>query len=125
MESIGDACYNMARAINHKFRSKDDFIPEQYEHIKHIMHLCDKAMNHMLAVIKDTPQIDVKHSLNLENEINDYRKLLREKNVDDIENQKYSYQMGIHYMDVVNDCEKLGDYIINVVEAHAHVRLTY
>lgn len=125
MESIGDACYNMARAINHKFRSKEDFTEDQYAHVKHILELCDKAMNHMLLVIKDTPQIDVNRSLNIENEINDYRKLLREKNVDDIENQKYSYQMGIHYMDVVNDCEKFGDYIINVVEAHAHVRLTY
>ncbi|MCQ2060521.1 MAG: Na/Pi cotransporter family protein [Fibrobacter sp.] len=125
IESIGDACYNMARAINHKFRSKEDFIPEQYEHLKYIMELCDKSMVQMLDVLQDLPQIDVNNSLNIENEINDYRKLLREKNVDDIENQKYGYQMGIHYMDIVNDCEKLGDYVINVVEAHAHIRLTY
>ena len=84
------------------------------------MHLCDKALEHMIAVLDDAQQVDVNHTLNMENEINDYRKLLKEKNIADIENQKYSYQMGVHYMDVVNDCEKLGDYVVNVVEAHAN-----
>ena len=124
IESIGDACYNMARAINHKFRSKEDFTAEQYAHIKHIMELCDKAMTHMLNVLEDSGA-DANHALNIENEINDYRQLLKKKNVDDIDAKLYSYQMSVHYMDIVNDCEKLGDYIINVVEAHAHVRLTY
>lgn len=125
IESIGDACYNMARAINRKYRSPKDFTEEQYAHIKHIMELNGKAMNHMIDVIEDVPQVDVNIALNIENEINDYRKLLKERNVDDINAQKYDYQMGVHYMDIVNDCEKLGDYVINVVEAHAHVRLTY
>ena len=114
----------MARAINRKFRSKEDFTAEQYEHIKHIMGLCDKALEHMIAVLDDSQQVDANRTLNLENEINDYRKLLKEKNVDDIENQKYSYQMGVHYMDVVNDCEKLGDYVVNVVEAHANKKFS-
>ena len=124
IESMGDACYNMARAINRKFRTKEDFTQEQSEHIKHIMQLCDNAMTHMIGVLNDVPQVDVNRTLNFENEINDYRKLLKEKNVADIESQKYSYQMGVHYMDVVNDCEKLGDYIVNVVEAHANRRLS-
>ncbi len=124
IESMGDACYNMARAINRKFRTKEDFTQEQSEHIKHIMLLCDNAMTHMIGVLNDVPQVDVNRTLNFENEINDYRKLLKEKNVADIESQKYSYQMGVHYMDIVNDCEKLGDYIVNVVEAHANRRLS-
>ena len=122
IESIGDSCYNMARAINRKFRSKEDFTEDQYAHIKHIMGLCEKALVHMIAVLDDSQQVDANRTLNLENEINDYRKLLKEKNIVDIENQQYSYQMGVHYMDVVNDCEKLGDYVVNVVEAHANRR---
>ena len=123
IESMGDACYNMARAINRKFRTKEEFTEDQLQHIEHLTHLCDKAMTHMIGVLNDVPQIDVNHTLNYENEINDYRKLLKEKNIADIESQKYSYQMGVHYMDVVNDCEKLGDYIVNVVEAHVNHRL--
>ena len=76
------------------------------------------------AVLDDNQQVDLNRTLNLENEINDYRKLLKGKNVADIENQKYSYQMGVHYMDVVNDCEKLGDYVVNVVEAHANKKFS-
>ena len=124
IESMGDACYNMSRAINRKFRTKEEFTEEQLQHIKHIMQLCDSAMTHMIGVLNDVPQVDVNRTLNYENEINDYRKLLKEKNVVDIESQKYSYQMGVHYMDVVNDCEKLGDYIVNVVEAHVNRRLS-
>ena len=124
IESMGDACYNMARAINRKFRCKGEFTQDQLEHIKHLMQLCDNAMTHMIGVLNDVPQIDVNRTLNFENEINDYRKLLKEKNVADIESQKYSYQIGVHYMDIVNDCEKLGDYIVNVVEAHANRRLS-
>jgi len=124
IESMGDACYNMARAINRKFRCKGEFTDEQLQRIKHLMQLCDNAMTHMIGVLNDTPQIDVNRTLNFENEINDYRKLLKEKNVADIESQKYSYQIGVHYMDIVNDCEKLGDYIVNVVEAHANRRLS-
>ena len=124
IESIGDACYNMARAINRKFRSKDDFNEEQYNRIKHIMQLCDKALTHMIEVVDDAPTADVNRTLNYEHEINDYRKLLKGKNVEDIESQKYSYQMGVHYMDVVNDCEKLGDYVMNVVEAHVNKKLS-
>ena len=124
IESMGDACYNMARAINRKFRTKGEFTEDQLEHIKHLMQLCDNAMTHMIGVLNDVPQIDVNRTLNFENEINDYRKLLKEKNVADIESQKYSYQIGVHYMDIVNDCEKLGDYIVNVVEAHANRRLS-
>ena len=124
IESMGDACYNMARAINRKFRCKGEFTQDQLEHIKHLMQLCNNAMTHMIGVLNDVPQIDVNRTLNFENEINDYRKLLKEKNVADIESQKYSYQIGVHYMDIVNDCEKLGDYIVNVVEAHANRRLS-
>ena len=124
IESIGDSCYNMARAINRKFRSSDDFTEEQYNRIKHMMQLCDNALTNMIDVISDAVTADANRTLNLENEINDYRKLLKEKNIADIESQKYSYQMGVHYMDVVNDCEKLGDYVVNVVEAHRNKKLS-
>lgn len=124
LESIGDACYNMARAINRKFQSKEDFTAEQYEHIEHIMGLCDTAMDYMIKVLEDSVG-DLNQSLNYENEINSYRKQLRDRNVDDINDKKYSYQMGVHYMDVVNNCEKAADFVINVVEAHGRVRLTY
>lgn len=120
MESIGDACYNMARAINHKFRSKDDFTEEQYKHINHMIELCNTALDYMIDVEEGKPGADYNRSRNIENEINNYRKNLKERNVADINDKKYDYQMSVHYMDVVNACEHLGDYVINVVEAHVN-----
>ncbi len=120
MESIGDACYNMARAINHKFRSKDDFTEDQYKHINHMVELCNTALDYMIDVEEDKPGADYNRSRNVENEINNYRKSLKERNVADINDKKYNYQMSVHYMDVVNACEHLGDYVINVVEAHVN-----
>ena len=125
IESIGDSCYNMARAVNRKFQSKEDFTPEQYSHIEHMFTLCDRALTQMSALLEDkTGSVEPIESLNIENEINNYRSSLKEKNIVDVGEQKYDYQMGVHYMDIISECEKLGDYAINVVEAHAHVRLT-
>ena len=123
IESIGDACYNMAHVLNRKFKLGEDFTEEQYSRIDSMMKLCDQAMEQMLNVIEDKPHTKASHTLKLEYEINDYRKMLKELNINDINAQRYSYQLGVHYMDMVNDCEKLGDYVVNVVEAHVNHRL--
>ena len=90
-----------------------------------MLSLCDRALTQMNALLEDkTGTVQPVESLNIENEINNYRSSLKEKNIIDVGEQKYDYQMGVHYMDIIGECEKLGDYAINVVEAHAHVRLT-
>ena len=123
IESIGDACYNMARAINRIFKSEDDFTEEQYGRIREIMSLCDTALDQMMNVVEDIPRANPKLTLNLEIGINECRKRLKELNLADINDKKYNYQIGVHYMDLINGCEKLGDYIVNVVEAHVKHRL--
>ena len=123
IESIGDACYNMARAINRKFHLEEDFTEDQYSRIENMMKLCDQALVQMVDVIEDKPHTKASNTMTLEFEINDYRKMLKDLNIEDINAQRYSYQIGVHYMDVVNDCEKLGDYVVNVVEAHVNHRL--
>ena len=120
IESIGDACYNMARVLNRKFRCGEDYTEEQYSRIEGMMKFCDQMLSQMLLVVENKPEANPKTVLSLEYEINDYRKLLKELNVNDLNAQRYSYQMGVHYMDLINDCEKLGDYVVNVVEAHVN-----
>lgn len=125
IESIGDSCYNMARTINQKHTKNEHFTDEQKVHIRHMFELCNKALEHMLKVLDDNQSlVDINESLNLENEINSFRTQLRESNVNDINNHLYNYQAGVQYMDIICECEKLADYVINVVEAHAHKKLT-
>lgn len=125
IESICDSCYNMSRVINRKFKAKERFTEDQLGHIRNIWGLCDQALTQMEKVLADTDSlVDPHDSLNIENEINIYRTQLKENNVVDINERKYDYQTGVNYMDIIGDSEKLGDYAINVVEAHTQVKLT-
>ena len=85
--------------------------------------LTDDALNQMVSLVEDEGhQVDVNKSFNLENEINNYRSQLKNQNVLDVNNKEYDYQMGVHYMDIIGECEKLGDYVVNVVEASSNVK---
>ena len=125
LESIGDSCYNLARTINQKHTKNEHFTDEQKVHIRHMFKLCNKALEHMQKVLDDNQGlVDANESVNIENEINNYRTQLKEANVNDINEHLYNYQAGVQYMDIICECEKLGDYVINVVEAHIHKKLT-
>jgi putative Na+-dependent phosphate transporter len=65
---------------------------------------------------------DVNRSFNIETEINNYRNQLRSQNINDVNDHKYTYAVGTMYMDIIQECEKLGDYVVNVVEARMGVR---
>ena len=122
LESIGDACYNLARSMNRKRQhTQEDFTEKQKEHIQNMMSLCEDAIEQMNVVVKYGEQryVDLNKSYNLEHEINNYRNQLKNQNILDINNRLYDYQMGVYYMDIIAECEKLGDYIINVIEATA------
>jgi phosphate:Na+ symporter len=123
LESIGDSCYHLARTINHKFRGSEDFTEKQYEHIHQMMQLTDDALNQMVQLEEDDHHsVDPNKSFNLEIEINNYRSQLKNQNVVDVNNKEYDYQMGVHYMDIISECEKLGDYVVNVVEARTDMK---
>ena len=123
IESIGDSCYNLARTINRKHRSDMDFTPKQYDHIHQMFQLTDDALSQMVSLVEDEHHVvDVNKSFNIENEINNYRNQLKNQNVLDVNNKEYDYQMGVHYMDIIGECEKLGDYVVNVVEASSNVK---
>ena len=124
IESIGDSCYNLARTINRKRQANLEFTEKQYEHIHFMMKLTDDALGQMIVVVERTEHqgIDVNKSFNLENEINNYRNQLKNQNILDVNNKEYDYQMGVYYMDIIAECEKLGDYVVNVVEASSDIK---
>ena len=123
IESIGDSCYNIARTINRRIKGKEDFIPAQYEHMHQMMELTDQALTQMnLTLVGHKGDNDANRSFNIENEINNYRNQLKSQNINDVNNHLYTYAIGTMYMDIVQECEKLGDYVVNVVEARMGVR---
>ena len=124
LESIGDACYNMARTISRKYNGKEDhFIEKQYDHIHQMMELTDQSLTQMNRLMKGRKEsFDANRSFNIEHEINNYRNQLKTQNITDVNNHEYTYAVGTIYMDLINECEKLGDYVVNVVEARLGIR---
>ncbi len=123
IESIGDSCFNIARTISRLRSSKEEFTESQYDNIKQMFELTDDALSQMSVVlIKYKREVDVNRTFAIESDINNYRAQLRTQNINDINEHKYSYTAGTLYMDIIQECEKLGDYIVNVVEARMCIR---
>ena len=123
IESIGDSCYNIARTINRKIKGKEDFIPLPYEHVHQMFALTHNALVQMnITLVRHKDELDANRSFNIENEINNFRNQLKSQNINDINNHKYTYAIGTMYMDIIQECEKLGDYVVNVVEARMGLR---
>ena len=119
IESIADSCNNMARSIKRRNEFKSIFTDEQNHNVDQMLALTEKALHRMIEILKKSELVrdDVNPSFNIENEINNYRNQLKIHNVEDINNKKYQYQDGVYYMDIIGEAEKLGDYVLNVVQA--------
>ena len=98
---------------------KSIFTDEQNHNVDQMLALTEKALHRMIEILKKSELVrdDVNPSYNIENEINNYRNQLKIHNVEDINNKKYQYQDGVYYMDIIGEAEKLGDYVLNVVQA--------
>lgn len=121
LESIGDSCYNLARTLNrHRQNCTTPFTEQQLANMHNMMGMVRKAMEHMsliIGAVLNGHHVDYNTSYNLENEINNYRKQLKNRNLQDINAGVYDYQIGVFYIDFISECEKLGDYVLNVVQA--------
>jgi len=119
LESIGDSVYNLGRTLNrHRMHCQEAFTEEQTKHMLTMMQLADGALAEMLKQIDlPTTKAGLKKSVNIEHEINNYRTQLKNQNLHDVNSGRYSYQLGVFYVDFISECEKLGDYVMNVVQA--------
>jgi len=121
IESVADSCNNLAKAIKRRNDGKSEFIDSQNNSISQMFSLCDSTIVRMNELLEkpeqDIADDDITLSTNIENEINNYRNKLKNDNIENIDAKKYAYSDGIYYMDIVSECEKLGDYVINVVQS--------
>lgn len=120
IESIADSCFGVAKALVRKQQGNVKFGSEIYANIDTMFGYVTEAMKNMLLILGNVENVqeqDIIVSYNKEREINNYRNQLRSGNIENINSKVYEYQAGIHYMDIIGDLEKTGDYIINVVDA--------
>lgn len=119
IESIADCCYGAGKIMLRKHESNAEFNQEIYDNVDNMFTQVSAAMANMLKLIGDIEHVheaDIISSYNRERELNNMRNQLRGENVNNINNRVYEYQSGIYYMDLVSDIERMGDYIINVVD---------
>lgn len=127
LESIGDSIYNLGRTLNrHHQHCQEDFTAEQLQHMFTMLSLLETALEEMLNRIDLTvTNKDLTRSLNIEQEINSYRTQLKNQNLQDVNSGLYGYQIGVFYIDFISECEKLGDYVMNVVQAGKRLNNDY
>jgi len=119
IESIADSACNIARHLKRKMEANTEFEESILENINSMYELMDKALENMQAMLK-TPKMtesDLVNSKHIENSINEKRNQLKRENVDNLNQNLYSYQNGVFYIDIISECERMGDYIINVIES--------
>ena len=118
LESIGDACYKMARTVSHLRENKENFTSTQYARLHDMLRLVNEAVVQMIVVVSGRRKdLSLADSLSIENDINQLRDQLRAETVMGVNSHQYSYALGTIYNDIVADCEKIGDYVMNIVEA--------
>lgn len=118
LESIGDACYKIARTVSRLHENKEDFTADQYAQIRDMLRLVNEALVQMIVVVSGRRRdLSLADSLAIEKDINDLRDQLRRDSMVGDGSHQMSYALGTHYNDIIADCEKIGDYVMNVVEA--------
>ena len=118
LESIGDACFNMARTLNRLQESGKDFTAAQRTHLQAMIMLCNNALTQMNTIMTGHRyEHDIRETFRIENDINQMRQQLKADNIRAVNEREYDYAIGTLYIDMVNECEKLGDYVVNVVQA--------
>ncbi len=127
LESIGDSVYHLGRTLNrHRMHSQESFTAEQLQHMHTMLDLVDGSLVEMQKRLhlylertggEATDKAGITKSLNIEHEINNFRTQLKNQNLHDVNTGLYSYQLGVFYIDFICECEKLADYVMNVVQA--------
>jgi len=119
IESIADSCHNMARHYRRKLEANAVFTEGLRENIGMMWKELEKALDKMQEVLKlqEVTEADMADSIKYENRLNEMRNMLKRKNIEDVNDKIYDYQTGVFYTDLVQECERMGDYIINVVES--------
>ena len=118
LESIGDACYNLARTINRQHESGKEFTALQQQKLEALLTLCDEALEQMVTIMSGhRHEHNIQETYRIENDINQMRQRLKSENIRAVDAHEYDYATGTIYTDLVNECEKLGDYVVNVVQA--------
>ncbi len=119
LESMGDSGFNVGRILQRKNLHSQKFDEATVRKLNHMLDLVDVAIDCMIDNLKEGFHhvINISNAQDAEHDINEYRDNLKEEHLRNIESEESGYLRGVYYMDLVSECEHVGDFIINVSEA--------
>lgn len=117
LESLGDSGEAISRILSRRNIHKKSFEANTIKNLENMADTVDAAydamINNLQAAHKGT-LTDIANAYNAEEHINVLRNNLRDTEIEEIENGEKNYQTSVYYMDVVNELERMGDFIINI-----------
>ncbi len=120
IESVADSSTNIARALLRKRENNEVFAEEHTTNLVKMADLVDKSLDNMITNLEsDYHSVNLKQAYTFENNINDLRDKFTTQHVINIKEEKYNYLIGSVYKNIFSECERIGDYVINVNEAIA------
>ena len=123
LESIGDSCFNLARTLKRRRTQSEGFGDDLQQHLEQMLDLCDNAMSQMTRIMEGPKEdFSISDSYAIEADIDRMCQELLDRNLVDVNEHIYDYGLGTIYVALIKECEKLGDYIINVVEARYNIK---
>ena len=118
IESIADSSLNVAKTIYRRNEQHVTFPEELTRKLKHMFALVEETLDVMCNnLAMEYKTVNAKKAYEMEKAINDYRTVLKQEHLIAIEEKKYDYPTGILYNDMFSECEKIGDFAINVTQA--------
>ena len=124
LESIGDSGFNIARILQRRNIHNMKFDEPMIKKLNYMIDLLNRGFEAMIYnLTKGYTQInDIANAQDIEQDINEYRNNLKEEHLLNLENKTYNYLTGVYYMDLVNECEHVGDFMINISEAIMEIK---
>ena len=124
LESVGDSGFNIARILQRRNIHNMKFDEAMVKKLNYMLDLLNQGFEAMIYNLKKgyTQINDIANAQDIEQDINEYRNNLKEEHLLNLENKTYNYLTGVYYMDLVNECEHVGDFMINISEAIMEIK---
>lgn len=117
LESLGDSGEAISRILSrrnvHNKSFDDDTIKKLEGMVDAVDNAYDAMITNLAGVHKGTLE-EISNAYNAEDRINYLRNDLRDAEIEEIEDGRKNYQTSVYYIDIVNQLERMGDFIINI-----------
>ncbi len=125
LESIGDSMYNLVRTLSRQRKNENvSFTDEQRAHMEEMLKFTDETLDNMHKILLEANSmpVDLNNTYKLEQRLNDFRSKCKDENLEAVNSGAYDYRLGTFYNDFIGECERIGDYVVNVVQAEDKAR---